>query len=143
MNKRIIFIILTISLGYSYSSFCQTVEKPKISFSFDDGSIKNFPGYDLEVWNQMLLDNLKKHDVKAVLFVKGAGMDNAKGKAIIQSWDTLGHLIGNHTYSHPYFNSDKISLDYFKAEGLKNNSLISKYKNYTKIFRFPYSRLGM
>jgi len=142
MNKRIIFILLTISLCYSCSSFCQTVEKPKISFSFDDGSIKNFPGYDLKIWNQMLLDHLKKHDVKAVLFVKGSGMDNAKGASIAQSWDSLGHLIGNHTYSHPYFNSDKISLDVFEAELLKNDSLIRKYKNYTKLFRFPYLKEG-
>lgn len=142
MIKHIIYLALTISLGYSCGSAPQTIEKPKISFSFDDGSLKDFPGYDAATWNQMLLDNLKKHKVKAVLFVKGAGMDNAKGAATIRTWDNLGHLIGNHTYSHPYFNSDKTSLDVFKAEVLKNDSLISGYKNYTKLFRFPYLKEG-
>ncbi len=111
MNKRIVIIVLAISLSYSFSSFCQTVQKPKISFSFDDGSVKDFPAYDIEIWNQMLLDNLKKHDVKAVLFIKGSGLHNAKGADVIQSWDSLGHLIGNHTYKHAYFNSDKVSID--------------------------------
>jgi len=123
-------------------SFSQTPETPKISFSFDDGSISDYPSYDLEIWNQMLLDNLKKHDVKAVLFVNGSGMDNAKGAKIIQQWDSMGHLIGNHTYNHPYFNSDKINLDSFKSELLKNDSLINKYVNYTKLFRFPYLKEG-
>lgn len=142
MNKFIIIILLTIGVGCSVGAFCQTAGKSKISFSFDDGSIQDFSGYNVDVWNQMLLDKLEKHDIKAVLFVKGVGMDNAKGKAIIQGWDTLGHLIGNHTYNHPYFNSDKVSLDNFKAELLKNDSLISGFKNYTKLFRFPYLKEG-
>ncbi len=142
MNKRIIIVSLAISLTCSLSSFCQTVQKPKISFSFDDGSVKDFPAYDLEIWNQMLLDNLKRHDVKAVLFIKGSGLDNAKGAEVIRSWYSLGYLIGNHTYSHPYFNSDKISLDFFKSDFLKNDSLICRYRNYIKLFRFPYLKEG-
>jgi len=141
MKKQILFIGI-LSLCFAYNSFCQTSEKSKISFSFDDGSVKDFPGYKLERWNRMLLNHLKKHDVKAVLFVKGSGVDNPKGESVVSSWDSLGHLIGNHTYKHAYFNSNKISLDFFKADMLKNDSLIAKYKNYRKLFRFPYLKEG-
>ncbi len=126
----------------SYSCYSQEEEKPKISFSFDDGSIRDFPGYKLKDWNAMLLDNLKAHKLKAVLFVKGAGLHNDKGATIIKSWDKHGHLIGNHTYSHPYYNSKKISLEAFKTELLKNDSLINGYTNYAKLFRFPYLKEG-
>jgi hypothetical protein len=73
MNKRIIFIFSIISLSYSYNSFCQIVEQPKISFSFDDRSIKDMPNHTLEEWNQLLLDQLKKHNVHAILFAQGSG----------------------------------------------------------------------
>ncbi len=129
-------------LSYSFNSFCQKIEKSKISFSFDDGSTKSFPGYELEVWNRLLLDGLKKHNINAILFVKGVALDNEKGKQIIGSWDSAGHLIGNHTYNHPYFNSKKVSLEQFKWELLKNDSLISAYSNFTKLFRFPYLKEG-
>lgn len=141
-NHLTLILILLIALSFSKSSFCQNSEKPKISFSFDDGSIRDFPGHSLEDWNQLLLDNLKKHNAKAILFVKGIALDNNKGKQIISSWDSAGHLIGNHTYNHPNFNSEKVSLEQYKLELLKNDSLINGYTNFTKLFRFPYLKEG-
>lgn len=118
------------------------IEKPKISFSFDDGSTQNFPGYKNSIWNQLLLNKLAAENVKAILFVKGKNLDNKAGKKIIKSWDNAGHLIANHTYSHPYFNSKKVSLERFKQELLKNDSLINNYENFTRLFRFPYLKEG-
>ena len=118
------------------------IEKPKISFSFDDGSLQDFPGYENSKWNQLLLDKLAAQKVKAVLFVKGKNLDNKEGKSIIKSWDNSGHLIANHTYSHPYFNSKKVTLKQFKNELIKNDSFIKEYANYTKLFRFPYLKEG-
>lgn len=118
------------------------IEKPKISFSFDDGSTQDYPGYKNSNWNQLLLDKLNSEQVKAILFVKGENLDSEEGKSIIKSWNSSGHLIANHTYSHPYFNSNKISLNRFKQELLKNDSLINPYSNFTKLFRFPYLKEG-
>lgn len=117
-------------------------EQPTVSFSFDDGSVKDFPNYKNVKWNQLLLDKLKNNGVKSVLFVKGKNLNNSRGKEILNSWDSDNHLIANHTYSHPYFNSKNVSLDNFKNEMLKNDSLIKNYKNYTKLFRFPYLKEG-
>lgn len=116
--------------------------KPKISFTFDDGSINDIGRYTLEEWNQMLLDNLKKNNVKAVLFWTGLNKTNEKGNYVLSSWNNEGHKIANHTYSHPNFSSKKISLDDFKTELLKNDSLINKYPEYYRYFRFPYLKEG-
>lgn len=142
INFQFKSILLIFCLCFTTSSFCQTVDTPKISFSFDDGSTNDFPGYKNAVWNQMLLDKLAEYDVKAVLFVKGANLDNEKGAEILHTWDRHGHLIGNHTYNHPYFNSDGVSLTRFETEFLKNDSLIREYQNYAKMFRFPYLKEG-
>lgn len=148
--KKQVLIIAACLLGGILLSCSGNVEqeqgkeetKPTLSFSFDDGSIQDFLNYPSADWNQLLLDNLQKSKVKAILFVKGAGLDNDKGQKIIRTWDNAGHLIGNHTYNHPNLNSDKISLEDFKAELLKTDSLINGYSNFTKIFRFPYLKEG-
>lgn len=116
--------------------------KPQISFSFDDGSTRDFPNYPNTEWNQLLLDKLQQNKVEAILFVKGGGLDNPRGQEIISGWNKAGHLIGNHTYSHPSLNSEAVSLDQFKKELLKTDSLINSYTNFTKLFRFPFLKEG-
>ena len=117
-------------------------QRPKIAFSFDDGSTMDMPGYKLEVWNEMLLNNLKKHQVKAVLFVAGSNLTGAKGSYILNSWDRAGQKIANHTYSHYNINSNKISLPDFEKDVLRDDSLIRKYKNFYPYFRFPFLKEG-
>lgn len=116
--------------------------KPTVSFTFDDGSTKDMPGYELEEWNQLILDHLNKHNLTAVLFATGNGLANEKGEYVLSSWNNAGHKIANHTYTHPYYHSDKVSLNDYKREMLKNDSLISKYSNYYPYFRYTYLKEG-
>jgi peptidoglycan/xylan/chitin deacetylase (PgdA/CDA1 family) len=74
--------------------------------------------------------------------VQGSGLNNDKGKYVLNSWNNANHQIGNHTYSHPYFNAENYSLKQFENELLKNDSLINSYSNYAKLFRFPYLKEG-
>ncbi len=118
------------------------IDKPKISFTFDDGSINDFGGYKLQDWNENLLNHLKKHNLKTVLFSAGANKSNDKGQYVLSSWNKAGHLIANHTISHVNFNSEKVSLDAFKLELIKNDNIIKQYSNYYPYFRFPYLKEG-
>ncbi len=132
-------VILIITLFISQLAVGQ---KPRISFSFDDGSTADFPGYQLEEWNGMILKALDKHHIKSVLFVAGKRMNNPQGKRVLKSWDVANHKIGNHSWTHPYFPSEKVSLADFEKELLKTDSLIKGYSNYYKYFRFPYLKEG-
>jgi peptidoglycan-N-acetylglucosamine deacetylase len=137
-------------IGFSGTSYSQTGnikntvdnQKPKISFSFDDGSIEDMPGYKLEEWNQMLLNSLKKHQLKAVLFVAGRRLTGDRGRYVLDAWDNAGHKIANHTWSHYYISSKKITLEDFEKDVLVNDSFIRKYKNFYPYFRFPYLKEG-
>lgn len=117
-------------------------DKPKISFTFDDGSIEDKASNNLEKWNQRLLDNLKKHHLKAIFYSIGKNKTNSKGNYILVSWNNAGHKISNHTFSHPNYNDKDITLDILKSEFLKNDSIIKKYSNYYPSFRFPYLKEG-
>jgi peptidoglycan/xylan/chitin deacetylase (PgdA/CDA1 family) len=115
-------------------------QQPTISFTFDDADVHNQPGYKWEVWNQMILQNLKDHSAKAALYVHGSLVDNPNGKKLLESWDKAGHMICNHTYSHANFNTTTVEA-YIK-DFLKVDSLIRVYPHYTKLFRFPYLKEG-
>ena len=113
-------------------------DKPKICFTFDDGQTNDIGEYKLEQWNELLLHHLKKHNLRAILFSAGANKTTEKGRYVLQSWNDAGHSIGNHSIAHKNFNNENTSLDFFKSELIKNDSIIRKYSNYLPYFRFPY-----
>ena len=148
------FICIVLILAYALTISCNgnrkikpdtpatTQIRPTISFSFDDGSINDFGEYRLEIWNQMLLDNLNKHHLKSILFSAGKNKTTQKGKYVLSSWNEAGHFICNHTLSHPNFNNKDITLENFESELMQNDSIIKQFSNFHPFFRFPYLKEG-
>ncbi|MBK9099048.1 MAG: polysaccharide deacetylase family protein [bacterium] len=117
-------------------------EKPSVCFTFDDGNPKDILQYDNDVWNQVILDQLEKRDLQAVLFVCGRNLDNEQGEKIMQSWNDAGHIIANHTYSHLNYNNPNNDFEKFRDDILRCDSLINDYSNFQKYFRFPMLKAG-
>ncbi|WP_422079609.1 polysaccharide deacetylase family protein [Ulvibacterium sp.] len=118
------------------------LNRPKVSFTFDDGITQDILNYPFKQWNQMILSSLDKAGVKSVFFVTGANKSDSKGKYLLQSWNDKGHSIANHTFSHPNFHSEDLSIKDFEKELLDTDTIISGYNNYQKLFRFPYLKEG-
>lgn len=116
--------------------------KPSVSFTFDDGNTSNIAGFQFEEWNNMILSQLEKENLKAVFFVTGKNKSNTRGQFLLKSWDDNGHTIANHSFSHPNFNSEKNTSKVFENELIKTDLIISKLNNYAKLFRFPYLKEG-
>lgn len=131
------FLLLCLSFSFLFAT-----AQPSISFTFDDGSTADRPGYTFEAWNALLLSNLHTAGVKAVFFVTGHNKLDKKGQYLLQSWNDQGHRIGNHTYSHPNYNSEKTSIAAFQSEFLKNDSIIRGLSQFLPLFRFPYLKEG-
>lgn len=119
-----------------------TVEKPKVSFSFDDGITSDILDYPFKEWNGKILSALKAEDIQALFFVTGSNKLDEKGQYLLQSWNDAGHQIGNHTWSHPNFNGEDNTIAVFERELLRTDSVISKFPNFVKLFRFPYLKEG-
>ncbi|MBK6477148.1 MAG: polysaccharide deacetylase family protein [Saprospiraceae bacterium] len=117
-------------------------KKPSISFTFDDGATQDIGPYKLDIWNQFILDHLKAHHLKAILFSTGYNKTTPEGKYILSSWNDAGHKIANHTFTHPNFNDKKTTLGDFESELMLNDSIIRPYSNYYPQFRFPYLKEG-
>ena len=95
-----------------------------IYLTFDDG-----PGDH----TALLLDILKKYDVKATFFVVGS----RRRKDLIKRAFDEGHSIGVHTFTHDY---DKMytSLDAYFQDFLATQEVIrDQTGQYTTLFRFP------
>lgn len=122
---------------------------PEIAFTFDDprtDTRANLPWLEI---NNRILAALAKYRLKSVLFVCGMRVDSVPGSQLISAWDRAGHLIGNHSYSHLFFNnsggqngSEGITLAKFEADALKNEPLIQGYQHFTKLFRYPFFKEG-
>lgn len=117
-------------------------EKPHIAFSFDDGSISNKHTYKASEWNSMIRKQLKDNSIQAIWFVAGNNMNSDMGKQLLQKWNNEGHIIANHTYNHFNYNDSLITCKAYIQDIQRCDSLISNYKNYEKIFRFPYLNGG-
>jgi peptidoglycan/xylan/chitin deacetylase (PgdA/CDA1 family) len=123
----------------------------EIAFTFDDPTTDGGGNLTWQELNQRILTTLAGNDLKSILFVCGKRVDSDSGRQLISAWDQAGHLIGNHSYSHLYFNvsSDadpdgfkKVTLAEFEADALKNEPLIRGYGHFTRLFRYPFFKEG-
>ena len=84
------FGVIVLRLNFFLSATCKTKE-PSVLFTFDDGPHP--------VNTPKILDALKEQQVKAIFFVIGEKAEN--NPELIQRIIDEGHLVGNHTFSHP------------------------------------------
>ncbi len=106
----------------------------------DNPNSNQTPLLSPETRDKNILTILKKNNLKIVLFVQGAQVDDSNGEALLKRWNNAGHIIGNHTYSHLSINN--ISEKKFEQDTLKNERLLKHYSGFKKIFRFPYLKEG-
>jgi peptidoglycan/xylan/chitin deacetylase (PgdA/CDA1 family) len=90
-----------------------------------------------------MLAALAKHGVQAALFVTaGFGVNRPEGMALAQAWSLAGHVIANHTVTHPDLDDPAVTLAQYQQEVLDCDRVISALPGYQKWFRFPYLREG-
>ena len=117
-------------------------ERPEIAFTFDDPKTDDCGGMQWQEVNARMLHALSKHHIKAVLFVAGKRVDSEAGRSLVTAWNRSGHAIGNHSYSHLFFNDAGVMLANFESDASKNEPLIDGYTHFTRLFRFPYFKEG-
>ena len=118
-------------LGQFDGVYCMAPEEKVLYITFDAGFENGNTG--------VILDALKKHNVKATFFLVGNYLETQPD--LVRRMVEEGHTVGNHTYSHPDMSaiSDKES---FKKELQKNEEL---YKEVTgedmpKLYRPPQGK---
>lgn len=101
-----------------------------VALTFDDGPDPRF--------TPQVLNVLHKQGVKATFFV--VGNRAKKFPALVKRIHHEGHLIGNHSFSHPNFG--KRSLKQFQAEILSTEKIIQQtFGHRPKLIRPPYGEI--
>ncbi len=99
----------------------------ELALTFDDGPNAT--------WTPQLLDLLASNDVRATFFLLG---NRAKAEpALVRRIATAGHLIGNHTWSHP--NLARTSPEVAQEELKRTQDLLEQFTgSAVKFFRPPF-----
>lgn len=115
----------------TYLSGTAVDQRRLVALTFDDG-----PN---EEYTTQILDILKEHEVKATFFVMGAYVDDYPhiARRIVEE----GHLIGNHTYSHPVL-SDLSDEEVLNQINWAQESIYDATGIDTDLFRMPFGRGG-
>lgn len=113
---------------------------PGLAVTIDDFNLADTPLMTGAERHAAILRALAHHRIKAAGLVAGRYVDNAAAPPLLQAWSDAGHLIGNHTYSHPW--CPKLSAEAFEAEIRRCEPLISAYGGFRRLFRFPYLAEG-
>ena len=113
-----------------------------VAITIDDLDVNadDTPRMNLEQRNAAILATLRRHRLRAALFVCGMRVDNAAGRRHVLDWSDAGHLICNHTYSHtPY---SETTFEAFSADTLRCERLIQDVAGFRRLFRFPALKEG-
>lgn len=116
------------------------VQAKELALTFDDAPRDASGYFDGTTRAIRLIQELKEHQVdQAAFFVTTENLDE-EGKARINTYADAGHILANHTHSHPDFN--QLTLDEYIQDFVMADKELSAFKNTRKLFRFPYLREG-
>ena len=115
---------------------------PEIAITMDDPTHDTLAGMPAAEINRRILSTLRDSHLKAALFVCGKRIDTPEGASILRDWDSNGHFLCNHSYSHRNYNSTATSYESFSEDFLKNESVIRDYPQFTRLFRYPFLKEG-
>lgn len=82
---------------------------------------------------------LAKHQITATGFVVGSQLKRTSRPALMV-FAQAGHTLGNHTWSHPDF--DSLTARQFRREVKRTDKALKELPQYQRLFRFPYLREG-
>jgi peptidoglycan/xylan/chitin deacetylase (PgdA/CDA1 family) len=113
---------------------------PSIAVTLDDFNQAETPLLGLDGRDTRIRGTLDRFSIRAGAFPAGRFVDNESGRKMLARWSGDGHLIGNHSYAHAYYDgSDPKTAE---ADLLKAEPLLSQLPGFERLFRFPFLAEG-
>jgi peptidoglycan/xylan/chitin deacetylase (PgdA/CDA1 family) len=144
LRGLIAVILLTILVVAGGSeTLAQTKAAREICLTFDElPAARTFGEIDREAINYLILDALKRHEIKAAGFVVGDQIEDSFD--ILGRWLNAGHRLGNLTWSGQDFNllgPEQFITDIRKgADALE--PMLKGFGQKKRYFRFPFMHYG-
>lgn len=138
-------VLAVIALLPATAVHAQKEAKPskEIAITFDElPAARTFGETDLQAVTYLVLDALKRHEVKATGFVVGERIDGAYD--VLGQWLNDGHRLGNQTWSGQDYNllDPQQFITDIKRGGEALGPMLDGFGQKRKYFRFPYLHYG-
>jgi peptidoglycan-N-acetylglucosamine deacetylase len=119
-----------------------SVHAKEIAFSFDDAPAASTAHFTSEARTKKLIKSLKDLKVPSVMVFANPCLkgDQKAGLQQLKLYRSAGHLLANHTCSHPRF--DDVGFEHFVQDTVKADQLLSKLFVGQKFFRYPFLNEG-
>jgi peptidoglycan/xylan/chitin deacetylase (PgdA/CDA1 family) len=111
-----------------------------VALTFDDGLDPTMT--EAAQWNKALLHALSAAKLQAMLIPAAKNVDSEAGRNLARAWGESGHWIGNHSYSHTNFGSERTAVSDFIADIERAEQILSPLPGWQPFFRFPYLKEG-
>lgn len=123
-------------------SFSPTLQAKEIALTFDDAPVGSTLHFDSLVRTETLIKKLKKLKVPQVMVFANPckGSDPVSTISQLKKYQDAGHMIGNHTCTHPRL--DNVGFDTFSKDVEKADTLLQPLFSGQKYFRFPFLNEG-
>ena len=133
--KTYLFILISV-LSYSM----QSSALGEIALTFDDSPMKNGYLYTGIERTNKIIQTLKKYKIQTAFFSNSSRLNEDFGRGRLNLYSQAGHIIANHTHSHPRL--AHTSLDDYIYDFNQAHNLLRSYPTFKKWFRFPYLNEG-
>lgn len=124
----------------SFFSIVNSAWGKEIALTFDDAPRGDSQIYSGRERTAKVIQVLKNHNLQAAFFANSAKIPSSNGNERLRSYSAAGHIIANHTHSHPRLSSTPLN-DYVSNIELADKEL-SKYSTFKKWFRYPFLNEG-
>lgn len=113
---------------------------PGLAVTIDDFDLADTPMMSGLERDSAIRAALRRHGRKAAGFVAGKFIEPRRSPTVLGAWSTQGHLLGNHTFSHGYFDGGDPPGE--MADIARCEALLKPYPGFRKLFRFPFLAEG-
>lgn len=122
------------------AAFPAQAQTKRIALTFDDVPRSRGPFLTPDERTEKLIAGLKKAGVKQAAFFVNPGQighgDGINGVAHIEAYVRAGHVIGNHSLTHPHLSA--LSVEAYTAEIDKAEAWLKGRPGYRPWFRYPF-----
>lgn len=116
----------------------------RICLTFDElPAAQSFTDVDREAVTYLLLETMKKHEVKAAGFVVGNQIEDSFD--VLGSWLNSGHVLGNMTYSNQDLHELGIEQFIVDIQGCGDalETMLEGFGQKKRYFRYPFLHYGV
>ena len=115
---------------------------PQLAVTMDDFNMSEDVHLTGAERSERILAALRRHEAQAMALVVGRNAETPAGRSILDRWAAAGHVIGNHTYSHPDYHAAATTAKAYVADFERGDEVLRGRPGFAKFFRFPMLREG-